>query len=81
MGQEVSKAVLSILNGEGMISFINSTFITLIPKKCNTDSVSDFRPINLCNGIYWLVFKVITNRLKPFMHSLISRNQSVFIPR
>lgn len=43
MGVDVSNAVLSILNGEGMTSSLNSTFIALIlEKKKDPDTVSDF---------------------------------------
>lgn len=39
---DVCEVVLSIFNGEGMIPSINITFIALIPKKNNADTVSDF---------------------------------------
>lgn len=45
----VSEAVLSMLNGEGMTLFLNSTFFALIFKKFKDDSVSDFRLISLDN--------------------------------
>lgn len=58
---------------------LNSTFIALILKKSSVESVSDFRPIRLCNVLYKFVSKVLTNRLKPFMNGIISSNQSAFI--
>lgn len=79
LDNDVCEAVLSILNGEGMNSFLNSSFITLIPKKHNADTVSDFQHISLCNILYKFVSKTITNRLKPFMHSILSSNQIAFI--
>lgn len=42
MDHEISEAVLSILNGGGMSSFLNSTFIALILKTCNAVSICDF---------------------------------------
>lgn len=63
-----------------MPSSLNSTFISLIPKKPNADSVKNFRPISLYNMIYKLVSKVITNRLKPLMTDIISSNHNAFIP-
>lgn len=62
-----------------MTHSLNSTFIALILKKCNAKSVSDFHSTNLCNLIYKLVSKAITNIFKPLMHSIISSNQSAFI--
>lgn len=41
--------------------------------------MSDFRPIGLCNTIYKLVIKVITNRLRPILGKIISPFQSSFI--
>lgn len=76
---EVSEAVLSILNREGMSPSFNSTFIALIPKKSNVESISNFRLTNFCNVLYKLIFKVITNRLKPIMNDIIFSNQSGFL--
>ena len=77
MGSEVSEAVLSCLNS-GTLP-INHNFITLIPKVGNTESVSEFRPISLCNLLYKIISKVIANRLKPILNSIISEAQSAFI--
>ena len=72
VGVDVHQAVLSSLNSGSILKSINHTFITLIPKVNNPEKVSDFRPINLCNVIYKIVSKVIANRLKPLLNSIIS---------
>ena len=46
---------------------LNSTFLTLIPKRDKPTSFPDFRPISLCNLLYKLISKVIAVRLKPFL--------------
>lgn len=80
VGDDVCAAVLKILKGDGMISSFNSTIIALVPKKCEPQYVMDFRSISLCNVVYKWVSNVMSNRLKPHMHAIISRNQSAFIP-
>lgn len=78
-GYDVCAVVLKLLKGEGMDYILNQNFIALIPKVQHPTFVSDFRPINLCNVLYKLVSKVIVNRLKPIMSSIISCNQSAFL--
>lgn len=58
---------------------INSSYITLIPKTDHPESMSDFRPIGLCNTIYKLITKIITHRLRPIICNLVSPLQSSFI--
>ncbi|XP_042973154.1 uncharacterized protein LOC122304957 [Carya illinoinensis] len=81
VGKEVCHAVLSFLKSPSNIATINDTFLVLIPKSSNPKSVSEYRPISLCNVIYKIITKMLTNRLKPIMSFLISPNQCAFVPR
>lgn len=58
---------------------INSSYITLIPKSDQPESMAEFRPIGLCNTIYKLITKIITNRIRPILGGIISPLQSSFI--
>lgn len=80
IGDEVRKVVLDFLNNGIFYPSINATFIALIPKLSNASYVIECRPISLCNLLYKLIAKVLANRLKQVLPSLISLNQSAFVP-
>lgn len=77
-GDDTSKIVLDFLNGEGMLSSLNFTYIVLIPKLKKSMNVSFFRPISLCNVLYKIISEVLANRLRIVLPLIISCNQSVF---
>ena len=58
---------------------LNATFIALIPKKHNASNIRDFRPISLIGSIYKLLAKVLANRLKGVLDSLILESQNAFM--
>lgn len=62
VGDEVTAYILDILNNGAPIEQINHTHIVLIPKKKVCLSTKDYRPISLCNVLYKLVSKVVSNR-------------------
>ena len=78
MQHDVTLAILSWLNSGILPEPINHRLITLIPKIDNPELVSNFRPISLCNVLYKIYSKVLANRLKKFLSSLITEHQSAF---
>jgi len=57
----------------------NRTFLTLIPKEEKVETPHKFLPIYLCNVIYKLISKLITERLKPLFPSLISTEKTCYV--
>ncbi|MCH79613.1 cysteine-rich receptor-like protein kinase, partial [Trifolium medium] len=58
---------------------INSTFIALIPKVDSPQKLNDFRPISLVGSIYKILAKVLANRLRLVIGSVIGEAQSAFV--
>ena len=58
---------------------LNASFLTLIPKKCNTVNIKDFRPISLVGSVYKLLSKLLANRLRAVLDNLISECQNSFV--
>ncbi|KAL0455247.1 UNVERIFIED_CONTAM: hypothetical protein Slati_0863900 [Sesamum latifolium] len=80
VGPTTINSILLFLNNGILPSELNHIYIVLIPKCKNPEHVSQFWPISLCNVIYKIASKVLANRLKPMLDSIISENQSAFIP-
>ena len=62
-----------------VLKALNESFIALIPKQEKATSPDRFRPIALCNVIYKIISKVIANRLKPLLPTLVSEEQMGYV--
>ncbi|GAU10308.1 hypothetical protein TSUD_422640, partial [Trifolium subterraneum] len=58
---------------------INAAFIALIPKVESPQRLNDFRPISLVGSLYKILAKVLANRLRLVMGSVISESQTAFV--
>lgn len=76
----VYSMALTVLEGKGLSSSLNETFLVLIPRTDNPELPTQFRPIGLCNVTYKIITKAIVNRIKPLLPKLISSNQTSFVP-
>ncbi|XP_031096869.1 uncharacterized protein LOC116001112 [Ipomoea triloba] len=54
--------------------------MTLIPKKDTPETAADFRPITLLNVAFKVISKVLVNRMRPIMCTLIGPHQNSFLP-
>ena len=75
---DICSDMFDCLNNHKIPLQINSTNITLIAKVKLLELITDFRPISLCNVVYKIVLKVLANRFRDVLPSIISRNQSAF---
>ncbi|XP_040986468.1 uncharacterized protein LOC121234565 [Juglans microcarpa x Juglans regia] len=80
VSEEVCRAALDILNGNPIDPGLNYTYLALIPKSVNPKKVIKYRPISLCNVMYKIVSKAISNRFKLVLSEVISPSQSAFLP-
>lgn len=58
---------------------LNASFITLIPKKKGAEDIRDFRPISLIGGLYKIIAKVLSLRLRKVGGKVISVSQHAFV--
>ena len=79
IGGVVTSIVLAFLNLGIIPPNFNYTHIVHIPKCKEPKTVTNYRPISLCNVVYKIASKAITNRLKTILPSIISDTQSVFV--
>ena len=59
---------------------LNKAYIVMLPKVEGAEQIGDFHPISLSNSLYLIFAKVLANRLRGVLSSLISPFQSAFIP-
>jgi hypothetical protein len=71
VGDSVVKEVRQIFSTGRMPEYLNRTLISLIPKCLGPETLSQFRPISLCNTVYKIVIKIIVSRLRPIMGNLV----------
>ncbi|CAA7040352.1 unnamed protein product [Microthlaspi erraticum] len=81
MGPKIIEEVHEIFEQGSFPNSINSTYIRLIPKILSPKSVAEYRPIALCNVYYKVISKILTRRLQPLLPSIISENQTAFVPQ
>lgn len=79
ISDQLTIAVHYFFSNSVMPSTWGKTFITLIPKKDNPCSVSDYMPISLCNVSFKIISKILDNHLKLVLPKLIGYEQVGFM--
>ena len=53
--------------------------MALVPKKNQTEKISDFRPINLTTSLYKVIANILSRRLRGVLHETIHATQGAFV--
>ncbi|GJX41809.1 hypothetical protein Tco_0256799 [Tanacetum coccineum] len=80
IANDVYLAVREFFRNGTLLKEINHTIIALLPKVKSPSRVNDYRPISCCNVLFKCISKIIANRIKHSLKTIISPNQSAFIP-
>ena len=72
VGPDVMALMEEFHAGTCRMCCINQADITLLPKTPGAEQVGDFRPTSLSNNIYLIIAKVLANRLRGLLGTLIS---------
>lgn len=71
VGDEVCLFIQHIFTNAVVPQELKHTNLVLLPKIKGPESPKDYRPISLCNVLYKVVTKILTNRLRPLLNSMI----------
>ncbi|PKU60940.1 Putative ribonuclease H protein [Dendrobium catenatum] len=80
VGVQVILACLEFFSSGRMEPEWKDTVVVLLPKGNNADHPSKFRPISLCQTIYKVIAKILVNRIKGILPSIVSEEQAAFVP-
>jgi len=80
VGMDVVNFVKKAWHGHVSLTDVNKTRIVLVPKVKEPCSVTQYRPISLCNVLYKILAKTMANCLKDFLPAIISEQQTAFVP-
>ena len=76
----VCKEIKEVFRNEIILSYLNETLVTLIPKFQSPETLNNYTPISFCNSVYKIISKIIVARIRPLLADLISPVQSAFVP-
>ncbi|KAL9666445.1 hypothetical protein QQ045_000777 [Rhodiola kirilowii] len=76
---DLMAVVVGLFEGMSMPQSFSSTYLTLIPKVANATSISQLRPISLCNFCHKIISRILTSRLASWLPRIVSEEQVGFI--
>jgi len=79
VGEDIVGAIMSFQSTGFIPTGCNASFITLVPKKDIPSNLNEFRPISLVGSVYKIISKILANRIKKVLPSVIDLNQAAFL--
>lgn len=79
VGPKLMEEIADFFNTAIMPEGWNHTQLCLIPKVTKPTRMQDMRPISLCSVQYKIISKILSNRLKVVLPSIISDTQGAFV--
>lgn len=79
IGKLLVDEVRKVFNGLPFNGKLNNRLISLIPKRTNLVSISDFRLISLYSVVYKVITKVLAKFVKVILPSIIKPNHTSFV--
>lgn len=79
VGKDFMAAIQSFFMKGFLPTGMNSTILTLIPKKEAAKEMKDYRPISCCNVLYKVISKILANRIKNLLPKFFVWNQTAFL--
>ncbi|CAL1359850.1 unnamed protein product [Linum trigynum] len=73
------EAVVSFFVIGRILRSFNHTWLTLIPKVDNVETMRQLRPISLCQFVYKVITKIMAERLSVILPHIVSVGQNAFI--
>lgn len=79
IGYEVTEAIQQFFITGYLPRELNVALLTLLPKCENAATMKEFRPIACCTVLYKIISKILANRLKEVLDSIICGSQFAFV--
>lgn len=76
---DLLEAIIDFFNGGIVPPSLKHSFIAIIPKDDNLTSLSNFKPISLCQVSYKIISNILAFWLATLMPNLISKLQGAFL--
>ncbi|XP_037497467.1 uncharacterized protein LOC119371427 [Jatropha curcas] len=77
IGNDIAQNCIEIIHSGSIPAHLNETGLVLIPKTSSPESMSDLRPIALCNVLLKIITKMLA--LRTILPLLISESQCAFV--